>query len=185
MTIDAMGCQRAIAARILDKQADYVLALKGNQDSLHDDVALYFEEQSACDFRDIDVDTHETVEKSHGRIETRTCRVVSDIDWLKERHDWPGLKCIIMVESRREIGDKVECERRFDIVSFVATAKRFNEVVRSHWAIENSLHWVMDMVFRDDECRIRTRNAPANFTTVKHIASDLLRAATGKYSMRV
>ena len=185
VTIDAMGCQRAIAARILEKQADYVLALKGNQDSLHDDVALYFEGQSACDFRDIDVDTHETIEKSHGRIETRTCRVVSDIDWLHEQHEWPGLKCIIMVESRREIGEKVEYERRLYIASVTATAKRFNEIVRAHWAIENSLHWVMDMVFRDDECRIRKRNAPANFTTVKHIASNLLRAAAGKESMRL
>ncbi|MEO1609980.1 MAG: ISAs1 family transposase [Pseudomonadota bacterium] len=185
VTIDAMGCQRKIASKIIAKKADYVLALKGNQSTLHDDIKLYFEEQSACSFKDVKADVHKTIEKSHGRIETRTYHVIDDIAWLQERHNWPGLKSIIMVTSTREIDGEVTCETRYYIASLKLTAKRAAEAVRGHWSIENSHHWIMDMVFRDDECRIRKDNAPANFATIKHIASNLLRAAPGKESMRV
>lgn len=185
VTIDAMGCQRAIAAKIRDKQADYVLALKGNQSALRDDAELFFKEQEACDFKDITVDRFETVEKSHGRIETRTCVVTSDIGWLKERHDWAGLTSIAALHSIREIDGRKECETRYFISSLPADARMLAGAIRSHWAVENSLHWIMDMLFRDDECRIRKDNAPANFTVVKHIAANLLRAAPGKESMRV
>ena len=119
VTIDAMGCQRNIAAKIIDKDADYILALKGNQGSLHDDTKLFFIEQIACGFADTVVSHHQTVEKSHGRIETRTTTATNEIAWLKERHHWPGPGSIVMVETVREIGiqpgAKVERETRFYI----------------------------------------------------------------------
>ena len=184
VTIDAMGCQKAIAGKIVEKEADYVLALKGNQGTLSDDVELFFIEQKARKFKDTVVSRHETLEKSHGRIETRTYTSIDAIDWLKERHDWVGLKSIVMVESIREIiGGKTEPETRFYISSLAADAVRQGDAVRGHWAVE-SHHWVMDMVFRDDECRIRRDNAPANFATIKHIASNLMRAKADKHSMR-
>jgi predicted transposase YbfD/YdcC len=185
ITIDAMGCQREIAAKIVEKEADYVLALKGNQGTLREDVELFFVEQKARKYADTVVDRHATVEKSHGRIETRIVIAIGDIGWLQARHEWPGLTSIVVVESRREIGNKTERELRFYISSLGPDAKRLGEAVRAHWGIENGLHWVMDMVFRDDECRIRKHNAPANFATVKHMASNLLRRAPGKDSLRV
>jgi predicted transposase YbfD/YdcC len=185
VTVDAMGCQREIAARIIEGQADYVLALKGNQGTLRDDVEEFFTEQKASNYADCKPSRHETLEKSHGRIETRTVTVVGAIDWLKQRHPWVGLASIVMVESRREIAAKSEHETRFYISSLSACAERIGTAIRGHWGIENGLHWVMDMVFRDDECRIRKANAPANFATVKHMASNLLRHAPGKDSLRV
>ena len=180
VTIDAMGCQREIAEQILNKNADYVLALKGNQGTLHDDVEVFAAEQKANHFKDTKVSRHETVDGDHGRIETRTYTAIHDVAWLQERHDWPGLKGVVMVESKREIGDKVERETRFYITSLVLLANQLGPVIRSHWSVENSLHWVMDMIFRDDECRIRTDHAPANFTTIKHMAHNLIRKAPGK-----
>jgi predicted transposase YbfD/YdcC len=185
VTIDAMGCQRDIAEKILDKKADYVLALKGNQGSLREDVEVFAAEQKANGFKDTKVSRHETVDGDHGRIETRTYTAIHDVAWLQERHDWPGLRGVVMVESTREIGDKIEQETRFYITSLVLLAHAIGPVIRHHWAIENSLHWVMDMVFRDDECRIRTNHAPANFTTIKHIALNLIRRAPGKDSLRL
>ena len=185
VTIDAMGCQRSIAQQIVDGKADYVLALKGNQTTLCEDVELFAAEQKANGFKDTKVSRHETVDGDHGRIETRTYTAIHDVAWLQERHDWPGLKGVVMVESTREIGEKIERETRFYITSLVWLASQLGPVVRSHWAIENSLHWVMDMVFRDDECRIRTDHAPANFTTIKHIALNLIRQAPGKDSFRL
>ena len=185
VTIDAMGRQKEIAKKIVEKEAYYVLALKGNQGTLSEDVELFFTEQKACKFEDTAVSRHETLEKSHGRIETRAYTSIDVIDWLLERHDWVGLKSIVMVESIREIiGGKTETETRFYISSLAADAVRQGDAIRGHWAVE-SHHWVMDMVFRDDECRIRKNNAPANFATVKHIASNLMRAKADKNSMRV
>src|ERR1700676_319989 len=185
VTIDAMGCQRQIAEKIVDKKADYVLALKGNQGTLREDVEVFAAEQKANGFKDTKVSHHETVDGDHGRIETRTYTAFHDVDWLRERHDWPGLKGVVMVESTREIGDKIERETRFYITSLVWLAYQLGPVIRSHWAIENSLHWVMDMIFRDDECRVRTQHAPANFTTLKHMAHNLIRKAAGKHSFRL
>lgn len=185
VTIDAMGCQRDIAATIIDKKADYVLALKGNQGALREDVAVFVAEQMLKDFQDTTTSRGQTVDGDHGRIETRKTTVIHDVAWLQERHDWPGLKSVVVVESTREIGDKVETETRFYITSLVLAAALVGPIIRSHWAIENSLHWVMDMVFRDDECRIQTENAPANFTTLKHMAHNLIRKAPGKDSLRL
>ena len=185
VTIDAMGCQRDIAQRVLDKKADYVLALKGNQGSLREDVEIFVAEQKANGFADTEVSQDTTIDGDHGRIETRTTTVIHDVEWLQRRHDWPGLKAVVVVESSREISGKTERETRFYLTSLVMLASLLGPVVRSHWAIENSLHWVMDMIFRDDECRVRTDHAPANFTTIKHMAHNLLRTASSKDSMRL
>ncbi len=185
VTIDAMGCQRDIAQQILDQKADYVLALKGNQGTLREDVEVFAAEQKANGFTDTKVSRHHPVDGDHGRIETRTYTAIHDIAWLQERHDWPGLQGVVMVESVREIGDKIERETRFYITSLAWLAIQLGPVIRSHWAVENSLHWVMDMIFRDDECRIRTAHAPANFTTLRHMALNLIRKAPGKDSLRL
>ena len=185
VTIDAMGCQREIAGQIIEKKADYVLALKGNQGTLREDVEVFAAEQKANGFKDTKISRHETVDGDHGRIETRTYTAIHDVAWLQERHAWPGLQGVVMVESTREIGEKIERETRFYITSLVLLASELGPIIRSHWAIENSLHWVMDMIFRDDECRIRTDHAPANFTTLKHIAHNLIRKAPGKNSFRL
>lgn len=185
VTIDAMGCQRAITRKIVDKKADYVLALKGNQGTLREDVELFVAEQKAKDFKDATVTRDKTVDGDHGRIETRAVTVIHDVAWLQERHQWPGLKGVVMVDNRRELGDKIEHETRFYITSLSVPASQMGPLVRDHWAVENSLHWVMDMVFRDDECRLRTDHAPANFTTLKHIALNLIRRAKSKDSIRL
>ena len=182
ITIDALGCQREIASKIIDKKADYVLALKGNQGTLREDVEIFAKEQKAKDFKDTTVSKAKTVDGDHGRIETRRTTVFHEIGWLQERHDWPGLKAIVMVESEREIGAKVERETRFYITSATDAADKLGGVVRHHWAVE-SMHWLMDCLFRDDECRVRTEHAPANFTTIKHIAHNLLRRHPAKLSM--
>jgi predicted transposase YbfD/YdcC len=185
VTIDAMGCQREIAQQILDQKADYVLALKGNQGTLREDVELFAAEQKANGFKDTKISRHETVDGDHGRIETRIYTAIHDVAWLQDRHDWPGLRGVVMVESTRELADKIEHETRFYITSLAWLAIQLGPVIRSHWAVENSLHWVMDMIFRDDECRIRTEHAPANFTTLRHIALNLIRKAPGKDSLRL
>lgn len=185
VTIDAMGCQRDIAQQIVDKKADYVLALKGNQGTLREDVELFVAEQRAKGFADTKISQDKTVDGDHGRIETRTTTVIHDVAWLQQRHDWPGLNAVIVIDSIRDFGDKIERETRFYITSLVLLANLIGPIVRSHWAVENSLHWVMDMVFRDDECRVRTEHAPANFTTIKHMAHNLIRKAPGKHSLRL
>jgi predicted transposase YbfD/YdcC len=191
VTIDAIGCQRDIARKVLDKKADYILALKGNQGSLREDVELFAAEQKANGFRDTKTTRHETVDADHGRIETRTYTVIHDVAWLQERHQWPGLKGIVMVESQREIpaptpgANTIEHETRFYITSLVWIAAQIGPAIRAHWMIENGLHWVLDMNFRDDECRVRTDHAPANFTTIKHMALNLIRRAPGKDSIRL
>jgi predicted transposase YbfD/YdcC len=193
VTIDAMGCQRDISQKIIDKKADYILALKGNQGTLREDVDVFAAEQKANGFKDTKVSHHKTVDADHGRVETRTYTVIHDVDWLQNNHEWPGLKSIVMVESEREIPAtakdpaKIERETRFYITSLVWLASQIAPAIRGHWMIENGLHWIMDMMFRDDECRVRTDNAPANFTTIKHMALNLIRLKSSgkKDSLRV
>jgi predicted transposase YbfD/YdcC len=136
VTIDAMGCQRAIAQKIIDKKADYILALKGNQGTLRDDVELYAREQKAVGFTDAGISRDETVDGDHGRIETRTVTVFQDVEWLQEAHQWPGLKSVVMVESKREHAGKTESETRFYITSLVLLANALGPMIRSHWMIE-------------------------------------------------
>src|ERR1700692_3069222 len=150
LTIDAMGCQRDIAQMVIDKKAAYVLALKGNQGSRRDDAELFVGEQKASGFVDAEISRDTTVDGDHGRIETRTTTVIHDVEWLQKHHNWPGLKAIVVLETSREISGKIERETRYYITSMSMTEVHLGHVIRSHWAIENSLHWVMDMVFRDD-----------------------------------
>lgn len=191
VTIDAMGCQRAIAQKIIDKKADYILALKGNQGTLREDVELFAQEQKIKDFKDTTVSRHQTVDGDHGRIETRDITVIHDVAWLRERHHWPALTSVVMVQSTRVFpgqgreADKIERETRFYITSLALVASLVGPLIRDHWAIENGLHWVLDMVFRDDECRLRTDHAPANFTTLKHMALNLITRAKTKDSIRL
>jgi predicted transposase YbfD/YdcC len=185
VTIDAAGCQRKIAQTIIDRKADYLLALKGNQGTLRDDVELFAREQKEVAFKDASVSQDTTVAGDHGRIETRTVTVFHDIGWLQKSHQWPGLKSVVMVESERETAGKVEAETRFYITSLTLLANAVGPMIRSHWMVENSLHWVLDMIFRDDECRVRTDNAPFNLAIVKHIALNLLRTRKTKDSLRM
>ncbi len=185
VTIDAAGCQRAIARKIVDKKADYILALKGNQGSLRQDVDVFVAEQRANGFRDTEITCHETVDADHGRIETRRVTVLHDIAWLNHRHDWPGLKAVAIVESTSESGGKVVRDTRFYITSLTGPASLVGPAIRSHWSIESGLHWVMDMIFRDDECRVRTDHAPANLAVIRHMALNFYRRAPGKESLRL
>ena len=141
-------------------------------------------EQRAARLKHTTVSRARTVDGDHGRIETRTTTVIHDAAWLRERHDWPGLNAVVVVDSLRESGDKAERERRFYTTSLALPARLLAPIVRAHWAIENRLHWVMDMVCRDDECRLRTDHAPVNFRSLKHMAQNLFRLAPGKTSLR-
>jgi predicted transposase YbfD/YdcC len=179
VTIDAMGCQREIAKQICEKKADYVLSLKGNQGTLHKDVELIFNDEGTM--KDLRIDVHKTVDGSeHGRLEERTYRVVEIPPVLQQQHDWPGLKTIIEVQSTRELKGTVSKERRYYISSVECNAKKIGYAIRSHWAIENSLHWILDVSFGDDDSRIRKGNAPQNITVIKHMALNLLQKSKGK-----
>jgi len=180
VTVDAMGCQREIAAQIIKQEADYVLSLKGNQGSLHEEVVEYFAWASKTDLKDLEYDSCQTLEKDHGRIEERRCWVTEDTDWFTEKAEWAGLRSFIMVEATREVlGQAATVERRYFISSLPADAKQALRAVRGHWQVENSLHWVLDVAFREDGCRTRTGNAPENLATLRHIAVNLLKQERG------
>jgi predicted transposase YbfD/YdcC len=175
VTIDAMGCQKEIAKVITDQEADYVLALKENHPTLYNDVTLFFEDAKSTDFAEIDHEHHETVDGDHGRIETRRYWITSDIEWLGAKASWSNLQSIGMVQSCREIGEKVEIETRYFLTSLPAYGVRFAQAVRQHWGIENSLHWVLDVSFDEDACRIRKDKGAQTFSVLRHIALNLLR----------
>ena len=174
VTIDAMGCQKVIAEKIREKEGDYILALKGNQGTLNDDVRLFLETEVAQPSASSIESIYEDVDKGHGRIETRKCYVTSQIDWLKTNHKWSGLKTIAMIEETREIGAKKSCERRFFISSLPPDAKQIAEAVRAHWLVENALHWTLDVVFNEDYSRVRNKNASQNMALIRHIAFNML-----------
>lgn len=176
VTIDAMGCQREVAAQIIAQEADYVLSLKGNQGLLHEEVAEYFAWAEQTDFKDLEYDYCARLEKDHGRIEGRRCWVTEDTDWFTQKAQWAGLRSIIMVEAEREVvGHAPRVERRYFISSRPADAKQALRAVRGHWQVENSLHWVLDVAFREDACRTRTGHAPENLATLRHMAVNLLK----------
>lgn len=184
VTIDAMGCQRNIAQAILDKKADYVLALKGNQGTLREDVEYFAKTEQKRGFAGINVSQSQCINGDHGRIETRTTTVIHDVNWLQKRHDWPGLQSLVMVQSVRELPNKTEQETRYYISSLALPAEQLGTIVRDHWGVENCLHWTLDMVFRDDESRVRSDYGAANFTTLKHMALNILRRPDSKLSIR-
>jgi predicted transposase YbfD/YdcC len=176
VTIDAMGCQKAIVRQIREQEADYVLALKGNHELLHGEVAEYFEWAAKTNYKNIRHSECETLEKDHGRIERRRCVVVEDVEWFTEKDDWTDLTSFVMVESDREkIGQKRSLERRYYISSLKAKASEALHAVRAHWQVENQLHWCLDVSFGEDACRTRVGNGPENLTVMRQIAINLLK----------
>ncbi len=174
VTIDAMGTQANIAQVIRDRGADYILALKDNQPTLAASVREFFVQFQAAPTR-TPYTVVETVEKDHGRIETRRCFAFDQLDCLAKPEQWPGLKSFAVIESERTINGKTSLEHRFYISSLPADAQRLARAVRSHWAVENSLHWCLDVVFADDQMRARTGHAAHNFAVLRHITLNLIR----------
>lgn len=185
VSIDAMGCNANIAQTILDAGADYLLAVKDNQPTLHADVKSYFDTAPCAE-----VERCETLGKEHGRLESRTHTVSHSVDWIASERSYPGaprfakLASIAMVESKIKRGDKVESERRSYISSRALSAAAFADAVRSHWAIENNLHWTLDVTFHEDQSRLRAGHGAKNMAVVRHFALNLVRQAKDKRSIK-
>jgi predicted transposase YbfD/YdcC len=179
VTIDAEGCQKEIAGPIHEQGGCYVLALKANPPTLHDEVKLFLDDAIAHDFKGIPHDFHQEIEGDHGRIETRRTWVTPAVDWFEDREQWAGLKSFAAVECERTVGDKTTCERRYFISSLDGTnAQAIAEAVRHHWRIENGLHWSLDVGFNEDHSRVRKGHAAENLSRLRRIALNLLKAET-------
>jgi predicted transposase YbfD/YdcC len=185
VSIDAMGCNANIAQSILDAEADYLLAVKDNQPTLHAEIKSYFDTAPANEVEQV-----ETIGKDHGRFEVRKHTVSRTVDWYAAQRSYPDaprfprLTTIAMVESRIERGDKIETERRSYISSRALSAADFAEAVRGHWAIENNLHWTLDVIFNEDRSRLRTGHGAKNMAVVRHFALNLLRQVDNKRSLK-
>lgn len=179
VTIDAMGCQREIVSSIASKGADYVISLKGNQGTLHDQVKAFFDEARAERFETVRHSYAESIDDDHGRIEKRRCWVTSRLDDIKEKDKWTGLTSIAMVEASRTINNITTHETRYFISSLPGDdAAKVAHAIRSHWGVENNLHWVLDVAFREDECRVRKDHGAENMAMLRHVALNLLKQAT-------
>lgn len=186
VTVDAMGCQKKIAKEIIEADADYVLALKGNHEVVHEEVKSFLEDAVAerlaprakgvkCSEAAENLAMHETHEKDHGRTETRRYDQSTSLEWFADRDKWEGLRSVGMVESVREVGNNRTVERRFYLSSLSLDAATFARAVRGHWAVENKVHWVLDVCFREDQSRARRGYAAENLATLRRLALNLLR----------
>ncbi len=175
VTIDAMGCQKAIAEQIVERDGDYVLALKGNQSKLAEAVEEMFIDADAADYAGWPMDFYETTERGHGRVETRRYWTLTSVERIPQAGDWVKLNTMGRVQSERRVDGKTTIESRFYIASTGGDAARFAWAVRSHWGIENGLHWCLDIAFREDESRVRERQAANNLAVMRHIALGLLK----------
>lgn len=180
VTSDAMHTQRATAKTIREKGGDWLLVLKGNQGALFEDVSLFLDDPG----NEENIASFQSVDAGHGRIETRTARVCTDVGWLLERNDWPGLAAIATITATREIHGRRTTSTRHYIASLALTPERLLRIARSHWAIENSLHWVLDVAMNEDRARNRTGNGPENLAILRRIALNLARNEPSKGAMR-
>lgn len=177
ITVDAMGCQRAIAEKVIDQGADYIMGLKGNQGTAHKAVEEFFADAHAKDFHDVAHTFHETVDGSdHGRLEVRRAWASQKLDWFTDLPKWKGLRSIIMMERERTIGAETSVERSYYWSSHVVGAEVFAAMIRGHWGIENQLHWCLDVGFREDESRIRTDHGPENIALLRKVAMNLAKS---------
>ncbi len=179
VTVDALNCQRDIARQIVEQGGDYALALKGNQGTMHDDVSRFLDDPATQK-----ITAPPTVDGDHGRIETRVASIATSIDWLQEDHQWPGLKAVGKIVRTREAGTKVTTETAYYLLSTPMTAERLGQVARAHWAVENSLHWTLDVTFNEDQARNRLDNGPNNLAVLRHMALNILNAQKTKISNR-
>lgn len=179
VTADALNCQRAIAGQIVEQKGDYALALKGNQGTLYDDVVVLLDDPES----QVRI-TKPVVEGDHGRIETRTATVSTEVDWLQKQHQWPGLKAIGKIVRVRQTAEKTTTETAYYLLSRVLSPERFNEVARQHWSIENSLHWRLDVVMNEDQDRTRMGHGPHNLAVLRHMAINAMQKEGSKGSLR-
>lgn len=185
VTIDAMGCQKEIAKQIVAGEADYMLAVKENQPTLHSDITALFNRAAKDPGFLEDLDFCETTSKGHGRVEVRRCWTSTALDVLSQRKQWANIACAVLVEVDRTVDGKTSTEQRYYISSKKRLrAKTALSIVRSHWAIENELHWVLDVAFREDDCRIRAGYAAENFAVMRHITLNLLKKASCKVGIK-
>ncbi len=187
VTIDAIGCQKKIAQKIRDEQADYVLRLKDNQGKLLQDVQDWFAHADQVDFQNMVHDYHETVNKGHGRIEIRRCCVIADpvaFDYIRHYEGWVDLQTIVRVERERRLADKIEQDTSYYISSLPPIAQQILDATRQHWSVENNLHWVLDVTFREDDSRIRKHNSPQNMAVLRNIALNILKQDRSKGSLK-
>jgi len=187
VTVDALNCQKDIARTVIEREADYVFALKANHPQLHQDVIDWFDWARQRDFRDVRHDFHQTANKGHGRLEIRRCWAIDDplaLESMGHYEGWTGLRTVVMVERERRMADKTQFETVYYLSSLPPDAERILVATRAHWSVENTFHWTMDVVFGEDASRVRLDQAPENFAVIRHIAMNLLKQHPSKQSLK-